>query len=158
MADEVVVTNETSDPVPVKAVDGPLPVRVVNDFRAQNAFQVCQEQDLEPASDVLFNFEIPDGKRLVIELFTAQILVPAGEGARLRLMTQLDGTASTIDLALTSQGELGGRVEVLVATHAIRAYADNDPSGDGDFHVNINRDNEETPGRALVCVSGYLVD
>src|SRR5215208_1402058 len=154
MADEVVVTNETSEPVPVKAVDDPLPVQVVNDFRAQNAFQVCQEQDLEPAFDVPLNFEIPDGQRLVIELITAQILVPAGEGAWLRLVTHLDGTASKIDLALTSQGQLGGQVEVLVATHAIRAYADNDPSGDGDFHVNVNRDNNETPGRALICLSG----
>jgi hypothetical protein len=61
---------------------------------------------------------------------------------------------------LTSQGQLGGQQEVLVGTHAIRAYADKDPdsSANHDFQVNIYRDNETTPGHALICVSGYLVD
>ena|SRR5215211_3068334 len=158
MADDVVVTNQPNNPVPVKAVDEPLPVRVVNDFRAQNAFQKCLEDDLEPGFEVPFNFEIPDGKRLVIELITAQVLVPAGERARLRLVTYSGTDVYKFDLALTSQGRVGGQAEVLVATHAIRAYADKHPSPNEDFQVNVNRDNKETPGHALICVSGYLVD
>jgi hypothetical protein len=63
-----------------------------------------------------------------------------------------------MDLALTSQAQVGGQEEVLVATHAIRAYADNRPPTSEDFQVTINRDDKETPGHALICVSGYLVD
>jgi hypothetical protein len=62
------------------------------------------------------------------------------------------------DLSMTSQGQVGGQEEVLVATHAIRAYADKRPSASEDFQVNVNRDNEETPGHALICLSGCLVD
>ena len=145
----VVVKNEIAEPVPVQ---------IVNDFRAQNAFQECLEQDLQPAFDVLFDFDIPDGKRLVIELVTAQVLVPAGESARLRLMTHLDNVASNIDLVLTSQGQVGGQEEVLVATHALRAYADDLPAASEDFQVKVSRENEETQGYASICVSGYLVD
>ena len=157
MADQdVVVTNAITEPVPVQVVNA-VPVQVVNDFRAQNAFQVCLEKDLEPAFDAPFNFDIPDGKRLTIELITAQVMIPIGEGARLRLMTHVDTIASNIDLVLTSQGQVGGQ-EVLVATHAIRAYADDRPAASEDFQVSVNRDNGETSGHALICVSGYLVD
>jgi len=145
MADQnVVVTNELNEPVPVQ---------VVNDFRAQNAFQKCVEDDLEPAFEVSFDFQIPDGKRLVIELITAQVVVPAEERARLRLVTRSGTDVYKFDLALASQGRVGGQAEVLVATHTIRAYADSE-----DFQVNVNRDNEETPAQAIICVSGYLVD
>ena len=149
MADQDVVVKN--------AITEPVPVQIVSDFRAQNAFQKCLEEDLEPGFEVPFNFEIPDGKRLVIELVTAQVLAPAGERARLRLVTHSDADVYKFDLALTSQGQVGG-LDVLVATHAIRAYADNRPSASEDFQINVNRDNEVTPGHALISVAGYLVD
>src|SRR5215204_3899850 len=145
MADQDVVVKN--------AITEPVPVQIVSDFRAQNAFQQCLEDDLEPGLEVPFNFEIPDDKRLVIELVTAQVLIPARERARLRLVTHSDTDVYKFDLALTSQGQIGGQAEVLVATHAIRAYADNRPSASEDFQVNVNRDNKETPGHALICVS-----
>jgi hypothetical protein len=152
-AQDVVVKNAITEPVPVQ---------VVNDLRTQNAFQECLEQNLNPAFDVPLNFvtRIPAGKRLVIELVTAQVLVPAGERARLRLMTYLGTVAYNFDLMLTSQGQLGGQQEVLVGTHAIRVHADKDPdsAANHDFQVNVYRDNATTPGHALICVSGYLVD
>src|SRR5215204_7340409 len=105
MADQDVVVKN--------AITEPVPVQIVSDFRAQNAFQQCLEDDLEPGSEVSFNFEIPDGKRLVIELVTAQVLVPAGERARLRLVTYSGTDAYKFDLVLTSQGRVGGQAEVL---------------------------------------------
>jgi hypothetical protein len=41
---------------------------------------------------------------------------------------------------------------VYVGTHSIRAYSD------GPIEFDINRDNAETGGYALICISGYLAD
>ena len=41
--------------------------------------------------------------------------------------------------------------QVLVATHTIRAYSDSL------IECNVNRDNAQTEGDVLVCISGYIV-
>jgi hypothetical protein len=93
---------------------------------------------------------VPKGKRFVVELVTASISVPAGETVRLRMYTGLGQRSANFDIAVTPQGIVGGN-SVFVATHSLRAYADNG------VRFNINRDNPHTKGRALICVSGYLV-
>jgi len=91
------------------------------------------------------------GKRAVIELVTAAIMVPAGEFARLRCHTSLGGVLSNLDLVLTSQGTAIGKT-FLAATHSLRIYADHL------IDFNVHRDNAETTGHALIAISGYLVD
>jgi len=126
-----------------------------DDCRAVNAFQAWHDQDLTPS----FNWEIsfadygipPAGKRAVIELVTAQIIVPSGEWARLRMYTSLGTIPSNLDLFLTFQGNVSGQ-SIYVATHSIRSYSD------GPISFDINRDNAETSGYALICISGYLAD
>jgi hypothetical protein len=93
----------------------------------------------------------PAGKIAVIELVTASILVPAGEFARLRMFTTLGSAASNLDFTLTPQGQVGGR-RILMCTHAVRVYSDSQ------IEFNVNRDNAQTTGSALICISGYLVD
>jgi hypothetical protein len=126
-----------------------------DDCRAVNAFQAWHDIELTPS----FNWEIsfadygipPAGKKAVIELVTAQIIVPQGEWARLRMYTSLGTTASNLDLFLTFQGAASGQ-SIYVATHSIRAYSD------GPISFDVNRDNAETSGYALICISGYLAD
>ena len=126
-----------------------------DDCRAVNAFQAWHDQELTPA----FNWEIsfadygipPAGKRAVVELVTAQIIVPQGEWARLRMYTSLGTIPSNLDLFLTFQGNVSSQ-SIYVATHSIRAYSD------GPISFNVNRDNAETSGYALICISGYLAD
>ena len=88
----------------------------------------------------------------MIELVTAEIVVPHGEWARLRLFTSLGQVASNLDLILTRQGQQADGRDVLHCTHAIRAYSDNT------IEFNVNRDNAQTEGDALICISGYLAD
>jgi hypothetical protein len=112
--------------------------------------------ELPPSFNVGINFNPdwgipPSGKRAVIELVTATISVPQGEKARLRLFTSLGSAASNFDFVLTQQGQVGGQ-DVLVGTHAIRAYSDSL------IEFNVNRDNATTKGHAFICISGYLVD
>ena len=127
--------------------------QICDDCRAMTAFQAWHDLDLTPSFNWLVSFAdygIPAaGKRAVIELVTAQILVPQGEWARLRMYTSLGSIASNIDLFLTPQGVVSGRA-IFVATHSIRAYSD------GPIEFDINRDNAVTEGHALICISGYV--
>ena len=92
---------------------------------------------------------VPSGKRAVIELVTAQIIVPSGEWARLRMGTSLGTVPSNLDLFLTFQGDVAGNT-IYDATHSLRVYTDHDIGFD------INRDNDTTSGSALICISGYI--
>ena len=125
------------------------------DCRAATAFQAWHNVSLTPSFNVDINFAdwkiIPKGKRAVIELVTAQITVPAGEWARLRMFTSLGSTLANIDLSLTFQGNLSGNA-IYIATPALRAYSDNQ------IEFNINRDNGTTAGSALICISGYIAN
>jgi hypothetical protein len=127
--------------------------QMCDDCRAMTAFQAWHDLDLTPSFNWLVSFADygipPAGKRAVIELVTAQIQVPQGEWARLRMYTSLGSIASNIDLFLTPQGVVSGQ-EIYVATHSIRAYSD------GPIEFDISRDNALTEGHALICISGYV--
>src|SRR5262245_30212905 len=128
-------------------------VRRCNDCRVENAFHAWRSQHLTPSFNWLISFWNwgipPAGKRAVIEQVTATISVPSGEWARLRMYTSLGSTPSNLDLSLTPQGIVQGQ-QILVATHSVRVYSDNE------IQFNVNRDNAQTPGHALICISGYL--
>jgi hypothetical protein len=125
-----------------------------DDCRATTAFQAWHSVDLTPSFNVMVSFAdwkiIPKGKRAVIELVTAEIIVPLGEWARLRMYTSLGSVPSNTDLFVTFQGNVGSNT-VYHATHPLRAYSDNE------IDFNINRDNATTTGSALICISGYIV-
>jgi hypothetical protein len=125
-----------------------------DDCRATTAFQAWHNVDLPPSLNVEVSFAdwkiVPKGARATIELVTAEILVPLGEWARLRMYTSLGSVPSNMDLFLTSQGNVGNQA-IFVATHTLRAYTDNL------IEFNINRDNAITNGSALICISGYIV-
>jgi hypothetical protein len=123
------------------------------DCRATTAFQAWHSVDLSPSFNVGVSFAdwkiVPKGKRAVIELVTAQITVPSGEWARIRMYTSLGSVPSNLDLFLTFQGNVSGNA-IYDATHSLRAYTDSDVDFD------INRDNATTSGSALICISGYI--
>src|SRR5215471_17037116 len=125
-----------------------------DDCRATAAFQAWHSVDLTPSFNVFVSFAdwkiVPKGKRAVIELVTAQIIVPSGEWARLRMYTSLGSVPSNLDLFLTFQGNVSGNA-IYDATHSLRVYTDNE------INFDINRDNATTSGSALICVSGYIV-
>jgi hypothetical protein len=144
-------------PVSQPAVAGSL-VRTASagscdDCRADTAFHAWHSFNLPASFNMFVDFGdwnlIPKGKRAVIELVTAQILVPAREWVRLRMYTSLGTTPSNLDLFVTHQGDFQGKA-VYVATHSLRTYSDNT------IEFDINRDNATTTGSGLICVSGYI--
>ncbi len=159
---EKLLTHPVREAVKSPASEGTIPRSAVrattagacDDCRATTAFQAWHSVELTPSFNHMVSFAdwkiIPKGKRAVIELVTAQIIVPSGEWARLRMYTSLGSVPSNLDLFLTFQGNVSGNA-VYVATHSLRAYSDNE------IDFDINRDNATTSGSALICVSGYIV-
>jgi hypothetical protein len=127
------------------------PAKECNDWCALTAWHSWRSQHLTPSYNWLVSFTVPAGKVLVIELVTASIEVPVGEAARLRMYTSLGSSPSNLDLALTPQGVANGDTAIWVCTQSIRAYTD------GLLEFDVNRDNPNTEGDALICVSGHLV-
>ena len=131
------------------------PKRPCKDCRVENAFTIYRSVPLGAAFNVNISFSNwgipPAGKRAVIETVTATVTVPAGEWARLRTYTGVNGGAGNLDLVLTPQGTVNGKT-LLSCTHAVRLYTDTP------IDFNVNRDNALTEGHAIVCVSGYLID
>ena len=129
-------------------------VESCDDCCATMAFHAWRDQHMTPSFNWFIDFGgsgiPPAGKRAVIELVTATVTVPQGEMARLRMLTSLGSMPSNFDLFLTPQGVVAGN-QLLVATHAIRAYSDSL------IEFSVNRDNAQTEGDALVCISGYIV-
>jgi len=116
---------------------------------ASEAYLEWRDVQLVPSFNVEIAFNPPQGQRLVVEFVTATVEVPAGESARLRMFTGFsNGQAGNFDLALTAQGVVNAQ-SVYVATHSVRAYTD------GFLAFNVNRDNPNTTGTALICVSGH---
>jgi hypothetical protein len=122
---------------------------------AGSAFQAWRDQHLTPSYNYFVDFSswnlVPTGKRAVIELVTAEIVVPDGEWARLRMYTSLGSTPGNFDLTLKKQGVTGGR-QIFVSTHALRVYTDHT------IEFNVNRDNANTEGDAFIAISGHIAD
>ena len=74
-----------------------------------SAFQEWQDANLTPSWNYMLSFPAPPGKRLVIELVSALIQVPAGETARLQMYTGLPMGPSNLDLVVTPQGVVSGQ-------------------------------------------------
>ena len=96
------------------------------DCRALSAFHAWRDEPLPPSWNVTISFNPawgipPAGKIAVIELVTASIPVPAGEFARLADVYDA-GFCRRIqpDFTLTPQGQVGGRRDFHVCTHAVR--------------------------------------
>ncbi|MGH8244405.1 MAG: hypothetical protein ACRETY_13790 [Steroidobacteraceae bacterium] len=129
--------------------------RRCKDCRVDNAFHAYVFQHLVAAGSGTVSFSKwnipPPGKRAVIELVTARIVVPSGEWVRLRMNTVLHTSPSNLDLVVTPQGVHKGK-QNLSATHAVRVYSDDH------IQFTVERDNFLTEGDALVCISGYFMD
>ena len=102
-------------------------------------------------------FDIPDGKRLIIESIMVRVRVPAGQDAFVSIHAPF-GVTAPIFLGAQSQDFAG--IKYLVGTHPVKLRVDSLGTGEGqpDFAFSVNRNNSVGAGEFLVAVYGYLVD
>jgi hypothetical protein len=100
------------------------------------------------------SFNVPIGKRLVVEDVSSQITLPAGQGVRSDCATTTAPDGQVVHfLVLASQGTFGSLV-TFAANDAMRLYAD----GGSTVRCEGFRGSGAGLGQAIWTFSGYLVD
>jgi hypothetical protein len=140
------VTNPKSDPALVRDVDNPgrdpfqiqLPVPIAAGTNAPNAV-----------------FQVPAGKRLVIEYVSAMGNVPVGQRVQfVNVNTFSSGSLVFHYLRATEMGTSSATPGVgYIASEAVRFYADPGTQ----VRVAVNRNDGAGTGTFTIAVSGYLV-
>lgn len=159
----VKVVNTSAEPVPVTGAVGlalgnePIPVQVVDDFAARNPFSRTFVRDFDFGSAGLrLEIEVPEGKRLVIEHVSVRATLPVGQKIRITLgtlVTAYDFVATTVGtFPFFDSHSNPVEQDVLVASEQVRLYADRD------VVFELDRNNAFGEGKAIMSISGYLVD
>lgn len=159
--DTVTVINTTANPVPVTVQNpetGTLSVK-----NADNpAFQPYQVQESVGVTSPngyykTASFDVPAGKRLVIELVTIKAAVDPGERiteARVEV-TKAGGGVLSHHLTPTALGVSPGGGETFAVTQPLRLYCE---AGTGALKIQTERTSTSGAYLTLFSVSGYLID
>lgn len=143
----VAITNGAANPIPVRAVaDAQTPW-------ARNLDLAIPAGSL--FSDILV-YQVPSGKRLVIEFVTAKLLVPSGQAGKLvNVAVTVAGTGASFALPLTEVAEADTAAGVLyVASQLTKIYADPGTL----VVVEPVRDATSGTSGGRIALAGYLVD
>lgn len=180
--DTVTVNNTATNPVPVEVQNpvtnvsvnntaaNPLPVNIQNPLTnvtvkaADNpAFQPYHRYSQEVEVDIdsyegTFAFDVPAGKRLVIELVTVYARLPSGQSvSKAKLETvHANNAVSPFFLTASFQANIGDG-STWAITQPLRAYAD---AGASTVKVTVQRNNLGGGVHWFLegSISGYLVD
>src|SRR5262245_33895881 len=132
-----------------------LPVQATNDT-LNEPYSEFRPGILGDGQDTkILTFDVPDGKRLVIETVTVLAEVQPGQKAVASLVTQGPGGEVSRFLTVESQGMMSGR-DQLAGTHPIKARVDGTAATD---EVVIRFFRSPVAGGSVVfaSVDGYLV-
>jgi hypothetical protein len=148
----VKIVNTPAQSVPVRDQDHgarqPVYLYAVFNFVAGSQFAVGNGVSV---------YTVPIGKRLVLEFYSIELLVPIGQKARVTLQMGSSGGQVGADLTLPISSYDGGSptVESAIGAGLMKAYVD--PGSKVSFSVRKT----ETSGTAAlgnVALTGYLVD
>jgi hypothetical protein len=137
----------TPDPVAIEGV-----VEVLNDTLHQ-PYVVSQNTGATSVTAPTVYFDIPDGKRLIIETIAYQASLPAGENNRMFIQPLVGGDRQLIPLVIQDRVDAGGYY--LVANIPFKMRID---SVDGSTQEVMIRRGTGGAGTLNATICGYLVD
>ena len=148
--------NGTASVEVANTAANPLPLVNVND--ARQPFQTRLTFNIDPGSTQNeAGFDVPAGKRLVIEHASARVQGPAGQQFVAQIQTRVfpNGSATGVHwLVLTHQGTFSG-IDVFTSNHDMRVYAE--PSVPNTRYI-VTRTDLTGTAFAEATISGYLVN
>jgi len=153
---DVTVVNTPANPVPVTGS-----VEVVNDTLYQPYIQLSSFDITEGnlLGEVLF--DVPDGKRLILETLSVQVAVPEGQKVRVTLNAQVKPASPDKYflgfVPVQSPGPILG-VEYHIANQPFKLRQDWFSGSNSEITVNVLRDSSIGRATLLVTLYGYLVD
>jgi hypothetical protein len=154
---DVIVVNTQANPVPVAGS-----VEVLNDALYQPYIQLNTSFDI-PEGDLLGEvlFDVPDGKRLILETVSVQAAVPEGQKVRVVLDAQVKPTSPNKYflgfLPVQSPGPILG-VEYYIANQPFKLRQDWFSGSNSEIIVRMSRDSSSGTATLFVTLYGYLVD
>jgi hypothetical protein len=154
---DVIVVNTQANPVPVAGS-----VEVLNDALYQPYIQLNTSFDI-PEGDLLGEvlFDVPDGKRLILETVSVQAAVPEGQKVRVVLDAQVKQTSPNKYflgfLPVQSPGPILG-VEYYIANQPFKLRQDWFSGSNSEIIVRMSRDSSSGTATLFVTLYGYLVD
>jgi hypothetical protein len=154
---DVIVVNTQANPVPVAGS-----VEVLNDALYQPYIQLNTSFDI-PEGDLLGEvlFDVPDGKRLILETVSVQAAVPEGQKVRVVLDAEVKPTSPNKYflgfLPVQSPGPILG-VEYYIANQPFKLRQDWFSGSNSEIIVRMSRDSSSGTATLFVTLYGYLVD
>lgn len=152
---DVLVVNSSSQAVPLRDVDRPTaqpfnhkaPLKWHPGFAFANA----------DSSGILETFTVPDGKRLVIEFVSLQIVMPPGDNVLFaRLGTR--STVPTVTLTVTHAGTDFQNNEAFTATHRVFTILEPGTVVEPTAFCKGTCTTSTASQGGFIFISGYLVD
>ena len=163
----VQVVNDGSNPVPVtgtvtgevKVTNSLIDVAAVNDI-VNTPYMVSHSSSFVGGNASQFEFDIPEGMRLIVETITVRFALETPGNAVLQFRVRATPTLSQFgEIAVLPQGTItdsfGNPTTWLVATHAIKLRLDAQPGRDDELVI-VPRLGV-VDGTANAFVAGYLV-
>ena len=151
---DVIVANTPGEPVPVTGS-----VEVVNDSLYQPYIKTAAIVD-SPNTQLQVAFDVPDGKRLILETVVVQADVPSGQKVRVSLDSQVNPVINAYVigwLPVQSPGPILG-VDYYIANQPFKLRQDWFSGSTAEIVVRMSRDSSSGLAGLLVTVYGYLVD
>jgi hypothetical protein len=145
----VSISNGPNNPVPVNVQNADRPSLQAYVLSGGHAFTATE-------FDGFIEFDIPAGKRLVIQSVTFSANVQPGQNLwAVSMQTTVSGQPIVQDLVITPQGPTTFGGLRFTGTHALPGYCD---AGTRVISFEFSRDTASGNWDGGVCILGYLVD
>jgi len=151
---DVIVANTPGQPVPVTGT-----VEVVNDALYQPYIKQA-DAIINSGTQLQVSFDVPDGKRLILETVVVQAAVPSPQKVRVSLDAQVNPAINQYVigfLSVQSPGPIDG-FEYYVVNQPFKLRQDWFQNSNAEIIVRMSRDSSSGEASLLVTVYGYLVD
>ena len=145
-----------------RAVAGPAPtevqgvVEVLNDVLYTPYARVVTTQD---GALPWANFDVPAGKRLIIETISFQGMHPTAAGVKRVLMEHAVSGGARITIPLAAQERVvDGANTFLIATLPVKMRIDSVLNDAKEILIRMGGSTPDSSGRIMVGIHGYLID
>lgn len=157
----VVVANDASSPVPTQLIG---PVQVIGGVSFAPAGELVQFEKLvvmapdSPALQVVDGYDVPDGKRLIVDHVTSALLL--GKDARMQIRVGVPGAMHFLQYQIDANSDASTVFDRVTANQAMTFFVDDAGPDAGELKIQILREGVP-PSNAVAQVftfTGRLLD
>ncbi len=145
-----------------RAVAGPAPTQVQGVVEVLNDVlytPYVRSVSTEEGSLPWVSFDVPAGKRLIIETISFQGLHLTAAGVKRVLLDHAVSANTRLHIPLAVQERIvDGATTFLISTLPVKMRVDSVPNETGEILIRMGGSTPDTSGRIMVAINGYLID